>query len=180
MRVLVAYATKNGSTEQIADLIADELMAHGLDVTCASVRDTDSRDADAVVLGSAVYAGRWLRPARRFLKDEADHLNRIPFWIFSSGPFGEQAEHPTADDLRWQEPAKVISRAQELGVREHVVFGGRLPEEPHGFIENAMVRNTPPESRDARDWERIRTWASTIAAALGAGSRKAVPIVVEP
>jgi menaquinone-dependent protoporphyrinogen oxidase len=179
VRVLVTYATKNGSTEQIADMIADELMAHGLDVSCASVRDTDSGGFDAVVLGSAVYAGRWLRPARRFLKDEADHLRGIPFWIFSSGPFGEQATHPTAEDLRWQEPANVMARAEELGVREHVVFGGRLPEEPHGFIENAMVRNTPPESRDARDWEQIRAWASSIAAALGAGSRTTVPIVVD-
>lgn len=180
MRVLVTYATKNGSTEEIADAIADELMAHGLDVTCRSAHDADAQKADAVVLGSAVYAGRWLRPARRFLKDEADHLRRIPFWVFSSGPFGEQAAHPTADDLRWQEPAKVMSRAEALGVREHVVFGGRLPEDPHGFIESAMVRNTPAESRDARDWGRIRAWASTIAEALGARSRTTEPMVVEP
>lgn len=180
MRVLVTYASKNGSTEEIAEAIADELMAHGLDVTCRSAHEVDAGEADAVVLGSAVYAGRWLRPARRFLKDEADHLRRIPFWIFSSGPFGEQAEHPSADDLRWLEPPKVVSRAEALGVREHVVFGGSLPDEPQGFIENAMVRNTPAESRDSRDWERIRAWASGIAAELGADSRTAEPIVVDP
>ena len=120
MRVLVAYATKNGSTEEIADAIADELSAHGLDVACMSAPDADSSGFDAVVLGSAVYAGRWLRPARRFLKAETDHLSRIPFWVFSSGPFGEQALHPSAADLKWQEPAKVMARAEALGVREHV------------------------------------------------------------
>ena len=179
MRVLVTYATKNGSTQEIADAIADELMAHGLDVVCASAADSDAADFDAVVIGSGVYAGRWLRPARRFLKANAAHLHRLPFWVFSSGPFGEQAVNPSAEDLKWQEPAKVMARAEDLGVREHVVFGGRLPLEPHGFIENAMVRNTPSENRDARDWTRIRAWASGIAQSLGAPSRTTTPLVVD-
>ncbi|WP_141933006.1 flavodoxin domain-containing protein [Microbacterium sp. SLBN-146] len=167
-KVLVAYASKNGSTEEIAEAIADELTSHGLDVTCRSARDSDAKDVDAVILGSAVYAGRWLRPARRFLKAESDRLRHLPFWIFSSGPFGDQAAHPSEEDLRWQEPHKIISRAQELGVRGHVVFGGRLPLEPHGFVEAAMVRNTPGENHDARDWAQIRAWATTVAEELGA------------
>ncbi len=91
MRVLVTSASKNGSTEEIADAIADELMAYGLDVVCRSTHDTDAADVDAVILGSAVYAGRWLRPARHFLKDQSDRHRKLPFWIFSSGPFGERA-----------------------------------------------------------------------------------------
>lgn len=177
MRVLVTYATKNGSTEEIAEAIADELTAHGLEVHCQSVHDADASGVDAVVLGSAVYAGRWLRPARRFLKAESERLSRMPFWMFSSGPFGEQSTHPTEQDLRWQEPAKVVARAESLGVRAHVVFGGRLPENPHGFIEQAMARNTPPDTRDARDWDEIRAWASTIAEELGAKDRSGGPIL---
>jgi menaquinone-dependent protoporphyrinogen oxidase len=168
MRVLVTYASKNGSTEEIAEAIADELSSHGLETMCRSAQDSDAEHVDAVILGSAVYAGRWLRPARRFLKSESDRLRHMPFWIFSSGPFGDQAAHPTDADLRWQEPPKVISRAQELGVRGHVVFGGRLPADPHGFIEMAMVRNTPDDQRDARDWAQVRSWASSIARELGA------------
>lgn len=175
MRVLVTYASKNGSTEEIAEAIADELSSHGLEVICRSARDGDADGVDAVILGSAVYAGRWLRPARRFLKDESDRLRHLPFWLFSSGPFGEQATHPTEADLRWQEPPKVISRAQELGVRGHAVFGGRLPTDPHGFVEMAMVRNTPEENRDARDWAQIRSWASTVAHDLGAREQVSGP-----
>lgn len=177
MRVLVTYASKNGSTEEIAETIADELLAYGLDVVCRSAHDTDAADVDAVILGSAVYAGRWLRPARHFLKEQSDLLRRMPFWIFSSGPFGEQATRPTEDDLRWQEPPRVLSRAESLGVRGHVVFGGRLPTEPHGFIENAMVRNTPEDTRDARDWSAIRAWAASIARELGAQERIGRPVV---
>lgn len=168
MRVLVTYASKNGSTEEIAEAISDELSSHGLDVTCRSAQDSDAAGADAVILGSAVYAGRWLKPARHFLKAESDRLPHLPFWIFSSGPFGEQAAHPSEEDLRWQEPRKILSRAQKLGVRGHTVFGGRLPLEPRGFIETAMVRNTPEEERDARDWTQIRSWASLVARELGA------------
>jgi MFS family permease len=56
--------------------------------------------------------------------------------------------------------------AERIGVRDRVVFGGRLPLEPNGFIEKAMVRDTPEELRDVRDFDEIRTWAAGIAAAL--------------
>lgn len=177
MKVLVTYASKNGSTEEIAETIADELTSHGLEVICRSAYEGGAEGMDAVILGSAVYAGRWLRPARRFLKAEADRLRNVPFWLFSSGPFGEQAAHPSEEDLRWQEPQKVMSRAEELGVRGHVVFGGRLPVDPHGFIESAMVRNTPDDSRDARDWTQIRAWASAVARELGAQEQVTGPLV---
>jgi menaquinone-dependent protoporphyrinogen oxidase len=117
---------------------------------------------DAVVLGSAVYMKRWRADARRFLRRHAQDLAARPFWVFSSGPFGE---HP---DLAWSEPPKLVARTERLGVREHVVFGGRLAVEPSGFMERALVRDTPPEYADLRDWEEIRRWARSVAAALGA------------
>jgi menaquinone-dependent protoporphyrinogen oxidase len=52
------------------------------------------------------------------------------------------------------EPGGTVRRAEQLGVREHVVFGGRLPTEPNGFVERSMVEKCPPEHRDLRDWER--------------------------
>ena len=168
MRVLVTYATKNGSTQEIADAIADELMAHGLDVVCASAADADAADFDAVVLGSGVYAGRWLRPARRFLKANADHLHRLPFWVFSSGPTGD----PSEDDPAWEEPKRTIARAEKLGARDHVVFGGRISPEG-GRLERAMAEKVPEEYRDRRDWDEIRGWAAAIAAELEGGGSAA-------
>ena len=172
MKVLVAHASKRGSTAEIAEAVAGALRQSGLEVECVPAAEVESLVGfDAVVLGSAVYMKRWRGDAKHFLRKHRDALGGMPFWVFSSGPFGEQAVNPSAEDLKWQEPAKVMARAEDLGVREHVVFGGRLPLEPHGFIENAMVRNTPSENRDARDWTRIRAWASGIAQSLGAPSR---------
>ena len=56
--------------------------------------------------------------------------------------------------------------APAAGLDEHVVFGGRLPDEPHGFIEAAMARNAGPDRGDMRDWQAIREWARGIASQL--------------
>jgi menaquinone-dependent protoporphyrinogen oxidase len=169
-RVLVVYAGKHGSTAEIACAIAEELERHQLDVDCRRAADAKTVEGyDAVVLGSAVYMKRWQPEARRFLRKHAKELARLPFWIFSSGPFGE---HP---DLAWSEPPRVVASAEQLGVRDHVVFGGRLPIEPSGFMERALVRDTPAEFADLRDWSDIRAWATGIAAALLATAPTAGP-----
>jgi menaquinone-dependent protoporphyrinogen oxidase len=165
MNILVAYASKRGSTEEIAHCIADAFRHAGLTVDCAAAAQIDDLDDyDAVVLGSAVYVKRWQGDARHFLRRHARALAARPFWAFSSGPVGE----PRADeDPSWLEPAKTMARAKELGARGHVVFGGRVPAEPHGFVERSMVKNCPPEYRDRRDWGEISTWAAGIADELG-------------
>ena len=167
--VLVTYATKHHSTAEIAEAIAAELRERSNDVDCVDAADAHTGGYDAVVLGSAVYMGRWRREARRFLKHERNQLATMPFWLFSSGPVGQGSGDPAKDE-KWLEPASVIELAESLGVREHVVFGGRLPTEPSGFVESAMVRNTPPEKADLRDWDQIRRWAASIAAELAGGT----------
>ncbi|MBM7505427.1 flavodoxin domain-containing protein [Agromyces aurantiacus] len=162
-RVLVAYATKHHSTAEIAEAVAGELRARGHEADAVEASAATAEGYDAVVLGSATYAGRWRREARRFLSHERDRLARMPFWVFSSGPVGEPKDDAPAEDDTWLEPRKVIEQAEAAGVREHVVFGGRLPEEPDGFIEKAMVRNTPEQFQDRRDWDEIRGWADRIA-----------------
>ncbi|HWV84413.1 MAG TPA: flavodoxin domain-containing protein [Capillimicrobium sp.] len=161
-RVLIAYASKRGATAEIAEAIAAEIAAAGLDVECRSAETVPTIDGyDAVVLGSAMYMRRWRPEARRFLRRHGDALARRPLWVFSSGPVGEAEPDP-----KWTEPPKTIAEVERLGAREHVVFGGRVPAEPHGFIERAMVRDTPPEVADLRDWDEIRAWANAIAREL--------------
>lgn len=160
-RVLVAYATKHGATREIAEAIAHELRAAGHDAAAQAAEDVGALDRyDAVVVGSAVYMKRWRRSARRLLQRNHAVLAERPLWIFSSGPCGSDP------DPSWSEPPKVVAEAQRLGMRGHVVFGGRLPTEPSSFVERAMVKNTPAAQRDLRDWDEIRGWAREIAAAL--------------
>ncbi len=165
-RVLVAHASKRGATAEIAQAIAEELARAGVDVDCRAAGEVGGIDSyDAVVLGSAVYMKRWRGDAKHFLRRYADELATRPFWVFSSGPVGDPGDAP---DPSWLEPPRILERAQELGARDHVVFGGRVPAEPRGPIERAMVKNTPEQYRDRRDWEEIRAWARRVASELRA------------
>lgn len=163
MTVLVAYASKRGSTAEIAETVAATLRREGLGVCLARAEDVQSLERyDAVVLASAVYMKRWRGDARHFLKKHRKALRQTPFWVFSSGPVGD----PANDNPQWTEPPTIIEKVEELGGRDHVVFGGCLPAQPQGFMERAMVEGTPKEYRDRRDWGEIREWAKQIASSL--------------
>lgn len=163
MTVLVAYASKRGSTAEIAETVAATLRREGLKVCLEPVERVKSLEPyEAVVLGSAVYMKRWQGDARHFLKKHRKALRQRPFWVFSSGPVGD----PAKDDSSWVDPPTLVEKVEELGGRGHEVFGGCLPTDPHGAIERAMVEGVPREYRDRRDWAEIRTWATAVASEL--------------
>jgi menaquinone-dependent protoporphyrinogen IX oxidase len=84
--ILVAYASKHGATEGIAQHIARSLNEAGREADARSVTDVHEFGApDAVVIGSAVYAGSWRKEAVEFVESHADELARLPVWLFSSG-----------------------------------------------------------------------------------------------
>ncbi len=161
-KVLVTYASKHGSTAEIAEVIAEVLNESGLDVDCTDMAHVVSLDPyDAVVLGSAIYMRRWRPYARHFLRKYAEKLRENPFWVFSSGPCGQ----PRKADGEWGEPHRTIAKAQLLGMRGHIVFGGQLSMQSHG-LARAMAERCPPRYRDRRDWRQIRGWAESIAGQL--------------
>jgi len=167
--VLVAFASKHGATAEIAEAVADQLREQGHGVDCVPAGAVDGLESyDAVVIGSAVYMKRWRPEARRLLKRHRKALAERPFWVFSSGPFGEKP------DATWSEPPRVIELAEHLGVRDHVVFGGRLPLEPSNFMVRAMVRDCPADKRDLRDWDEIGAWAAAIGRELSSRTRPSV------
>jgi menaquinone-dependent protoporphyrinogen oxidase len=162
--VLVVYASKHSSTAEIAERIAAAMRSAGCDADARPAAEVDDLSGyAAVVLGSAVYAKRWQRDARGFARRQYAALRGMPVWLFSSGPFGAVEEHPTAPT-----PPVAERLVAQLGAREHVMFGGRVPTDPGNFVERAMLKNTPPERRDARDWPAIEGWARGVAAQVAA------------
>ena len=154
--ILVAYASKNGATAEIAARIADVLRSRGLpvDLRPAAAAGPPERYA-AIVLGSAVYMRRWRADARHLLRRIEHAPQAPPLWLFSSGPFGDMPP----------DPDKLVPRHLR-GMPSHVLFGGRVPLQPKNLVERAMLRNTPEDKRDARDWDAIEAWAAGIAVAL--------------
>jgi menaquinone-dependent protoporphyrinogen oxidase len=163
--VLVAYATKHSSTAEIAERIAAAMREAGRAAEARPASEVDDLSGyGAVVLGSAVYAKRWQRDARVFARRHAGELKDMPVWLFSSGPFGAPEDHPTAPT-----PPVADKLVKQLDAHEHVMFGGRVPPDPGNFVERAMLKNTPPEERDARDWPAIEAWAREVAEQVDGG-----------
>lgn len=167
-RTLVTYASRAGPTAEIAHAIAEQLREDGLDVDCEEIRDVHGLDRyDAVVIGSAVYAGHWVHPARAFLSRHRRTLEARPLWAFSSGPVGTPRPGQTGHDSP-NEPRRIVSDLRRLGVRDHIALSGKVVAEPRGFTARAVNRNTPEQYRDRRDWREIHAWAHTIAMSLAA------------
>ncbi len=159
MRVLVSVASKHGATAEIADAIAEELGAAGLEAVRCEPGDVSSLDRmDAAVIGSAVYAGRWLEPARRLVEMNVELLAELPVWLFSSGPVGVP---PKPDE----EPRDAVL-AGTIGAREHRTFPGRIDRRRLGLAERAIVAGLRIPDGDFRDFADARAWARTIATAL--------------
>lgn len=160
MRVLVAYATKLGGTTAIAEWIGEGLRAAGLDADVAEVGEvTDLSGYDAVVVGSPLYANRWLRPARRFVKRRRAALQQRPVWMFSSGPLDDSAsagEIPPVSSV-----AKLMAAVGAVG---HETFGGRLAADAPSWMARAMAKT---RAGDWRDPEQVHAWTLTVAKELG-------------
>jgi menaquinone-dependent protoporphyrinogen oxidase len=153
MRVLVTSATKHGATGEIAQAIADTLRDQGLDPTVLEPEQVDTVDGyDAVVLGSAVYAGHWLRPAKDLVGRCGPALAARPVWLFSSGPVGDL---PRPED----NPVDVAEILAATSVREHRLFAGKLVRKQLAFPERAIVSALRVPDGDFRDWPEITGWA---------------------
>jgi menaquinone-dependent protoporphyrinogen oxidase len=158
MTVLVAAASRHGATYEIADAIGQALEERGLDVQVVAAEDVEGvAGYEAVVIGSGVYAGHWLEPARRLVDEHRDELVRIPTWLFSSGPIGDP---PRPDE---EHAVHVDDLLQASGARGHRVFAGRLERHGLGLTERAMVFAFRAPEGDYRNWDEIGAWAAALA-----------------
>ena len=164
-RVLVAYASKYGSTAEIAKKIGEVLNKAGLvaDVLPAEQVDDVTR-YDAVVLGSAVYAGAWRKEAVTFLEDYKALLTKIPVWLFSSGPLGEG--DPMTLMQGWHFPSAQQPIADRIHARDITLFHGVIDMEKLNFAEKQIVKEFNPLGGDFRDWDAIANWAKSIVVSL--------------
>jgi menaquinone-dependent protoporphyrinogen oxidase len=160
--VLVACGTKYGATAEIADKIAGVLRQAGLptDVVPAD-RVGDLSHYRAVVLGSAVYIGRWRKEAARFLEANEAKLAEMPVWLFSSGPTDEG--DPVELTQGWRFPGKLQPVADRIGPRDVVLFHGAVDVNKLNFLEKWMLKNVRASTGDFRDWDAITAWAEGIA-----------------
>ena len=167
--ILVAYATRYGSTQEVAEQVAATLRECGLEVSLEPMRQVRAlQPYRAVVLGVPLYIGHWLKDAQRFLSRHREALTERPVAMFTLGP-------TRADEGEWQGVRAQID--QELAKYPWLtpvaveLFGGkydpaklRFPDSLLASLPASPLHQMP--ASDLRDWAAIRAWASGLAAKL--------------
>lgn len=162
MTVLVAAASKHGGTEEIAARIGADLVEHGVDAEVKRLEDVhDLADYEACVLGSGVYFGNWVKPARRFIDEHAAELAERPTWLFASGSI--IGDPPVGDDPNALRAGLAERLVETTHAREHKLFAGRLDKRRLGLAERLPVRMARAREGDWRDWAAVDEWSAAIA-----------------
>jgi menaquinone-dependent protoporphyrinogen oxidase len=159
LRALVAVSSKHGATDEIGRSITGIMQAHGIEVDVIEPERVTRVDVyDAVVIGSALYLGRWLSPARDLVQREADDLRGRQVWLFASGPV-TGVDDP-ADSAQGRHLLELIAG------REFRLFAGLLDHDRLGILERTIVRAIGSPWGDYRQWQEIEDWASSIAGSI--------------
>jgi menaquinone-dependent protoporphyrinogen oxidase len=156
--VLVAYASKHGTTREVAEFVAQTLEHRGLTVEVEeAARVSSIAHYDAVVVGGGLYMGKWHKDARRLLERHRHELSGVRLAVFGMGP-DEIAECKIHESR--QQLDRALAATPELEPVAVTIFGGALKPETWRFPFSRLP------SFDARDWDEIEEWTDQLAARI--------------
>ena len=161
-RVLVAYATRYGSTQEVAEAVAATLRERGIAVDIQPMREVRGLEGyRAVVLGAPLYMFRLHKDALQFLTRHRAALTARPVAVFALGPFHD--EEKEYQEVRRQLD-KELAKFPWLTPAAIAIFGGKFDPQKLTFPHNLVpaLKNMP--ASDVRDWAAIRAWANGLAA----------------
>lgn len=161
MRVLVMPASKHGATAEIGRAITKTMREAGIDVDVAQPDHMhDLTVYRGFVLGSALYLGKWLPAATRFIRRFDAEIRSHPTWLFSSGPLGEG--HPDVPIM----PEVLADLMARTDAVEHRLFAGRLELDRLRGTDRFLAKWVGAPEGDYRPWPEIEAWAAAIAEQL--------------
>ena len=158
-KILVAYATKAGSTGEVAEAIGKALCAGGSAVDVKPVKEVDDIDSyRAVVVGSAIRVGRWLPEAIRFVEANAGTLATMPVAYFQlSGFLQDDTPEKRQEAAAYLAPVRALVEPVSEGL-----FAGKIEYSTLSFFDRTIAKLVGSAEGDWRDWEAIRTWATAL------------------
>jgi menaquinone-dependent protoporphyrinogen oxidase len=163
-KILIGYATKSGSTEEVAEAIAHEFGEQGFNIDLLSVERIKKLDGyKLIVLGAPLYMMRWHKDMRQFLKNHQKVLTGTPIAIFALGPTHDvESEFQSAIS----QLDKELEKFKWLKPIEKKMFIGKFDPSKIGFPFSLIgpLKNMPLS--DERNWGEISSWASSLAEAL--------------
>jgi menaquinone-dependent protoporphyrinogen oxidase len=162
-RILVAYATYKGSTVAIAQAVADVLRADGTRVDVRPAAEVeDLSDYEAVVVGSAIYNGKWLPDAVEFAQGHHRALSRIPVALFTVClTMIDDSEKARLTTLGYLDP--VLEALPHVKPQDVGLFAGVYTPAKWSWVVRTLLKyvNHIPAG-DFRDWNAVRQWAEYI------------------
>lgn len=161
--ILVTYATRTGSTAEIAERIGQTIAAHGFVVDVKPVTDKPTIDHyDAVVIGSSVRMGQWLPEAVDYLRTNQISLKKRPVAIFTVHILN-LADDQTSREYR---DAYISTLKPLVAPVDTAFFGGKLDSKRLKFADRLITRLVKAVDSDNRDWAKISGWGDTVAGKL--------------
>lgn len=161
--ILVAYGTHAGSTREVAQAIGQALTKQGVKVEVRPVKDiTDLEAYRAVILGSAIHAGKWLPEAVKFVEQHHRDLERKPLVYFLvCATLREDTPEHHQEVLAYLDPVRKLVEPLEIGL-----FAGKLDADHLPFLERMLVKVMRYPQGDWRDWTAIHDWVAGVAGRL--------------
>lgn len=162
--VLVTYATRYGSTAEVAQAVAETLNSGGISSICKPIPAVKQVDEyRALVLGAPLFMGRLHSDARKFLSAHRALLTKIPVALFVSGPVQK-------DEKDWigaeQQLDKELTKYPWLSLLARKIVGGKFDPAMLTFPLSLIATVKKMPASDVRDWPAIRSWASALAVSL--------------
>ncbi len=163
-KILVAYATKSGSTVDVAQAIGKSLTDKGATVNVHSIKSVTTVDGyGAVIVGSGIRFGQWLPEAVGFVKNNQAKLSQLPIAFFTVHILNiDDSETSRQARQAYTEPVRKI-----LTPKSEVFFAGRIDFSKLSFGEVLLAKAMSVKEQDLRDWNKIRAWAEGIYPMLG-------------
>ena len=167
--VLVGYATRSGSTSEIAQAIGTTLRSGKIEVDIRPLKEVRSLEGyRSVVLGAPFFMFRWHKDAAGFLTRHRGALAKLPVAVFALGPFHDEEKEWT--EVRAQLD-KELTKYPWFSPVAREVFGGKFDPATLGFPWSLIPALRKMPASDIRDWEAIRDWAAKLPPLL-----KATPV----
>jgi menaquinone-dependent protoporphyrinogen oxidase len=157
-KVLVAYASKYGSTGGVADAIGKELCSKGVAADVVLIKNANNISSyQGVIIGSPIYMGKWMSEAVDFVKENRDILRQAPVAYFLVGM--TLARHPEkrAEALSYMDLIlKAVPEIKPVGIG---TFAGAMDYNNLSWINKKILASKGSPEGDFRDWNAIRAWA---------------------
>src|SRR5512133_295314 len=158
-RILVTYASKAGSTGEVAQVIGETLAKQGATVDVYPLEAVTRLEGyQAVVVGSAVRQAKWVPAATKFVETNRSVLSQLPTVFFTCCmTLSEETEENRGKVLKYMDPIRSLVTPVAVGA-----FAGKMDYNKLSFLDRTMVKMIGVPEGDFRQWEAIRTWASSL------------------